>query len=180
MLANVKSMLRAIVVGTAVLTVTSVSAVAWERVPYSAEAVAEAQTSSVPFIIHVHAVWCSTCQAQDNVLAQLDSDPRFADLLIIRVHYDSKKHVMRLFQGTGTKHVCCLPGGDRDQSSICGDELRGDQGLPAGGDAITSGKRRAALKGRLASQEHCRRAKLNPKGVALVSDSRLGTITTRW
>ncbi len=98
MLANVKSMLRAIVVGAAVLTVTSVSAVAWERVPYSAEAVAEAQASSVPFIIHVHAVWCSTCQAQDNVLAQLDSDPRFADLLIIRVDYDSQKHVMRLFR----------------------------------------------------------------------------------
>ena len=99
MLANVKSMLRAIVVGAAVLTVTSVSAVAWERVPYSAEAVAEAQASSVPFRYP-----CARGLVLDlpgpgqRCSPNWTDDPRFADLLIIRVDYDTQKHVMRLFR----------------------------------------------------------------------------------
>ena len=69
---------------------------AYERVPYTNVAIDAVRAANTPYIIYVHADWCTTCQAQDRVLATLTDDPRFADLTIIEVNFDRQQHIMRI------------------------------------------------------------------------------------
>lgn len=71
-------------------------AFAYERVPYTNVAIDAVRESGQPYIIYVHADWCTTCQAQDRVLETLVDDPRFADLTIVQVDYDTQQHIMRI------------------------------------------------------------------------------------
>lgn len=87
--------IRATVFGAVVLAAGS--AMAFERTPYTNALVTEARETGRPYIVYVHAVWCSTCQAQDRVLATLVDDPRFDDLLILTVDFDTKRNLMMLF-----------------------------------------------------------------------------------
>jgi thioredoxin 1 len=87
--------IRAAVFGAAVLAAGS--AMAFERTPYTNALVAEARETGRPYIVYVHADWCTTCQAQDRVLETLVDDPRFANLLILTVDYDTKRNLMMLF-----------------------------------------------------------------------------------
>jgi thioredoxin 1 len=87
--------LRALVVGVAM--VAAGAAAAFERTPYSNALVEQARAAGRPYIIYVHADWCTTCQAQDRILAPLVDDPRFADLLILTVDFDTKRNLMMLF-----------------------------------------------------------------------------------
>lgn len=89
------SAIRSVVFGAAVLAAGS--AMAFERTPYTNALVAEARETGRPYVVFVHAVWCTTCQAQDRVLETLIDDPRFANLLIMTVDYDTKRNLMMLF-----------------------------------------------------------------------------------
>lgn len=71
-------------------------ALAYERVPYTNVAIEAVRTSNTPYIIFVHADWCSTCQAQDRILETLIDDPRFANLTIVEVDFDRQQHIMRI------------------------------------------------------------------------------------
>lgn len=81
-----------LVFGAVVLAAGSASAI--ERTPYTNDLVLQAQQTGRPYIIYVHADWCTTCQAQDRILAPLMDDPRFADLLILTVDFDTKRNLM--------------------------------------------------------------------------------------
>ena len=69
---------------------------AMDRVPYDGKAVATAKENGEKIILGIWAVWCTTCQAQIAVLDELADDPRFADITIFHIDYDSQKPVMRL------------------------------------------------------------------------------------
>ncbi|MCW5715156.1 MAG: thioredoxin family protein [Bauldia sp.] len=86
---------RAAMFGAGVLAAGT--ALAFERTPYTNALIAEALETGRPYIIYVHADWCTTCQAQDRVLETLVDDPRFANLLIMTVDYDTKRNLMMLF-----------------------------------------------------------------------------------
>ena len=79
----------------AALAPTSASAL--ERVPFDLDAVRSAQANGERFLIGAWATWCATCQAQIAALTELEDDPRFADLTIFHIDYDSQKPMMRLF-----------------------------------------------------------------------------------
>lgn len=83
-----------------VVLVLSGPAAAFEQVPYSNAVITAARAENRAYIINVHADWCTTCQAQDRVLDQLRADPRFANLLIVMVDYDTGQHIMRAFNVT--------------------------------------------------------------------------------
>ncbi len=70
---------------------------AMERLVYTNDSIAAVRASNEPYVIFIHAIWCTTCQAQDRVLEQLADDPRFANLKIVVVDYDNQTHIMRLF-----------------------------------------------------------------------------------
>ncbi len=41
------------------------------------------------------APWCPTCKAQRPILSNLEADPKFKDLVVLDVDFDSQKDVLR-------------------------------------------------------------------------------------
>lgn len=70
---------------------------AGESVPYSPEAFAAAQKAGRPILMEVSAPWCPICKTQKPILAKLAADPRFKNLQIFDVDFDSQKDVLRRF-----------------------------------------------------------------------------------
>lgn len=50
--------------------------------------------------MHVTAPWCTTCAAQKPTLAKLEAEPRFKELKVFEVDFDSRKDVLRRFKAT--------------------------------------------------------------------------------
>ena len=62
---------------------------------YTAEAFAAAQAANRPILVEITAPWCPTCEAQRPLLADLTSQPKFRDLAIFTVDFDSQRDVVR-------------------------------------------------------------------------------------
>ena len=77
--------------GTAALPV---SASALERVDYTTAGYEAALAGNRPMIIGVWADWCGICQTQIGVIEALADDPRFADVLVVEVSFDTQRHIM--------------------------------------------------------------------------------------
>ncbi len=73
----------------------SLRAYAGESVPFTQAAFEEAQKSGRPILVEVSAPWCPICKAQKPILAKLAADPRFKDLQIFDVDFDTRKDVLR-------------------------------------------------------------------------------------
>jgi len=65
---------------------------------YSQVAFEAAQRAGKPILIDVTAPWCSTCRAQAPVLRELVSKPKFKDLQVFTVDFDSEKDALRLLR----------------------------------------------------------------------------------
>ena len=57
--------------------------------PYDKAGFAKAGAGGQTLLVHVHADWCSTCQAQKSVLNELLTEPAFKNLVPIVVNYDT-------------------------------------------------------------------------------------------
>ncbi len=79
---------------TAVLA-GSLQAYAGESMPFTQAAFEEAQKSGRPILVEVSAPWCPICKTQKPILAKLAADPRFKDLQIFDVDFDTRKDVLR-------------------------------------------------------------------------------------
>lgn len=77
------------------LAVPPHSAVAGETVPFSDSAFEAAQTSGKPILIEVSAPWCPICKTQKPILAKLANDPRFKDLQIFDIDFDTQKSLLK-------------------------------------------------------------------------------------
>jgi thiol-disulfide isomerase/thioredoxin len=62
---------------------------------FTQNAFAAAQHQGKPIIVHITASWCPTCAAQRPILARLESQPEFRDLLVFNVDFDTQKDVVR-------------------------------------------------------------------------------------
>jgi len=67
------------------------------EVPYSAEAFKAAQAAGSPILVEIHAGWCPICKAQKPILDKLTADPKFKDLKIFLVDFDSMKTEVKQF-----------------------------------------------------------------------------------
>jgi len=67
-------------------------------VPFTAEAFKAAQASGSPILVEIHADWCPTCKAQKPILDRLTAEPKFKDLKVFRVDFDSMKPVVKQFK----------------------------------------------------------------------------------
>ncbi|MCJ2080024.1 thioredoxin family protein [Methylobacterium sp. J-090] len=92
-------MLRRALLGLAALLPLALAlpALAGEPVPFDADAFAAAQKAGRPILVEVSAPWCPICKTQKPILAKLAQDPRFKDLVIFDVDFDSRKDVLRRF-----------------------------------------------------------------------------------
>ena len=78
-----------------VLTLVVAPAFAAEQATYSAGAFASAQAAGKPVVVDVTATWCSTCAAQKPIVQSLLRQPKFKDLVLLHVDFDSQKAVLR-------------------------------------------------------------------------------------
>ena len=72
-------------------------AFAGSTVPFDAAAFEAAQKSGKPAIVEISAPWCPVCKAQKPILAKLAADPRFKDLTVFDIDFDSQKDLVRKF-----------------------------------------------------------------------------------
>jgi len=55
----------------------------------------KARMSGKPVLVEVTAPWCSVCKAQKPILSELRAQPRFKDLTVFEVDFDSQKDALR-------------------------------------------------------------------------------------
>lgn len=70
-------------------------AFAAEPVPYDPAAFEAAQKAGKPILVEVNAPWCPICKSQKPIIAKLTQDPRFKDLQVFDVDFDSRKDVLK-------------------------------------------------------------------------------------
>ena len=74
---------------------TVATAQAGEMKPYSQETFDAAQKAGKSILVEVSAPWCPICKTQKPILAKLSADPRFKDLQIFDIDFDSQKDLLR-------------------------------------------------------------------------------------
>ena len=67
---------------------------------YTPAAFEAAQKAGKPILVHITAPWCTTCAAQKPILSKLEADPKFKDLQVFDVDFDSRKDVVKQFGAT--------------------------------------------------------------------------------
>ncbi|WP_291862960.1 thioredoxin family protein [Bradyrhizobium sp.] len=112
----------------AALLVAGVFSAAWAgtAIPFSPAAFKAAQAAGNPILVEIHADWCPTCKAQTPILDKLSADPKFKDLKIFRVDFDSMKAVVKEFRAQQQSTLIVFKGsaekgrsvGDTGQASI--------------------------------------------------------------
>jgi len=70
-------------------------ALAATEAPYTQTGFAAAQQEGKPILVHVTAPWCPTCAQQRPILSKLEADPKFRDLQVFDVDFDTQKDVLR-------------------------------------------------------------------------------------
>ena len=77
--------------------VLAAPALATETRTFDLKSFTEAQKAGKPIFVGIHASWCPTCKAQDPVLSELMSAPKFKDLVYFVVDFDSQKDAVKFF-----------------------------------------------------------------------------------
>jgi thioredoxin-like negative regulator of GroEL len=67
---------------------------------YTPTAFEAAQKAGKPILVHVTAPWCRTCAVQKPILAKLAADPKYKELQVFDVDFDSRKDVVNQFGAT--------------------------------------------------------------------------------
>ena len=98
----------------------SSGASAAEAKPFSAAAFEAAKAAGRPILIDVSAPWCPTCKAQRPILTNLEAEPRFKDLVVFSVDFDSQKDVLRTFGVRMQSTLICFKDG-RETARSTGD-----------------------------------------------------------
>jgi len=96
---------------------------ATEARTFDQRAFAEAQKAGKPIFIGVHASWCPTCKAQDPILGDLMSAPKFRDLVYFVVDFDEQKDAVKSF-GVRTQSTLIAFRGDKETGRSVGDTNR--------------------------------------------------------
>ncbi len=83
----------------AVLTAVPLSSIAsaMDKKAFEQKAFEVAQAAGKPILVEVSAPWCPVCKAQAPILSRLKSDPKFKNLVIFNVDFDSQKDLLKKF-----------------------------------------------------------------------------------
>lgn len=93
---------------------------------YDVKAFEAAQAAGKPILLHITAPWCPTCRAQKPILSKLEALPRFKDLVVLNIDFDSQKALLRSLRVTQQSTLIVYKGatevgrstGDTDPSSL--------------------------------------------------------------
>jgi thioredoxin 1 len=67
------------------------------EVPFTAAAFEAAQKAGKHTLVAVHADWCPVCKRQAPILSKIYDDPKYKDMVVLRVDFDSQKPVVQGF-----------------------------------------------------------------------------------
>lgn len=98
-------------------------AFAADGVPFTRDAFAAAQKADKPILIEVHATWCPTCKAQQPIIGELISQPKFKDMTVLRIDFDSQKDIVRAL-GAQAQSTLIVFKGAREVGRSVGDTRR--------------------------------------------------------
>lgn len=104
---------------SALLAFATLSAHALEVVPYTADALAQAQKADQAVAVHFHADWCPTCRAQTDALRQLKSE-KGLDITVLVANYDTEKELKRRFN-VRTQATLVVLRGNKETERLVGD-----------------------------------------------------------
>jgi thiol-disulfide isomerase/thioredoxin len=82
-----------------------------EAVPFTQAAFDIAQKQGLPILVEVSAPWCPICKAQKPILAKLAADPRFKNLQIFDVDFDTRKDVLKQLNARMQSTLIAYKGG---------------------------------------------------------------------
>lgn len=112
-----------LVATTLVTCLLGTAASATEIVPFSPSAFAAAQASGRPILVEITAPWCPTCKAQKPILGELERQPKFKDLTVFDVDFDTQKDVVRSLHATMQSTLVAFKG-SRETGRSVGDTHR--------------------------------------------------------
>lgn len=91
---------------------------AGEVEPFSAAAFEAAQQAGRPILVAVSAPWCPICRTQKPILAKLATEPRFKDLVIFGIDFDSQKDLLRRFDARMQSTLIAFKGAQETGRSV--------------------------------------------------------------
>ena len=84
-------------VAAALLAVPLINAAWAAQTPFSEAAFKQAQSAGKPILIDVYASWCPICRAQQPILSELTAQPKFKNLTVFRIEWDTQKDAVKRF-----------------------------------------------------------------------------------
>jgi thioredoxin 1 len=97
---------------------TPATAFAAEELPFTRQAFQAAQKDGKSILVEIHASWCPTCQAQKPILGKLFADPKFKNLAVFRVDFDSQKDEVRNFKARIQSTLITFKGNEEVARSV--------------------------------------------------------------
>src|SRR5262245_22370328 len=89
------TVLRSLLLVVVVSVALSPPAVAAEWKLFDAAAFGQAQEEGNSILVDVFAAWCPTCRAQNPILVQLTREPKFKDMVVFKIDFDTQKDDLR-------------------------------------------------------------------------------------
>lgn len=89
-----------------------------EPVAFDPGAFAAAQEAGRPILVQISAPWCPICRAQKPVLATFAAEPRFKDLAIFTIDFDSQRDLVRRFGAQMQSTLIVYKGGTEVARSV--------------------------------------------------------------
>jgi thioredoxin len=123
-MARLRSLFLIIVAAAALIGALPAAAEEWK--PFDAAAFAEAQKAGKPILIDVFAAWCPTCRAQNPILVQLTREPKYKDMVVFKVDFDTQSDALRALNAQSQSTLIVFNGetekgrsvGDTNKDSI--------------------------------------------------------------
>jgi thioredoxin 1 len=108
---------------TAIALALAVTAHAAETKPFDQATFQALQAAGKPILIDVYADWCPTCKAQEPIVSELLTRPKFAGYTRLKVNFDTQKDVRRIF-GVSQQSTFIVFRGGKELGRSTGDTRR--------------------------------------------------------
>jgi thioredoxin len=110
------SLLLLVVASVTLLASLPASSAEWK--PFDAAAFAQAQKDGKPILVDIFAVWCPTCRAQNPILTQLTREPKYKDLVVFKIDFDTQKDAVRALKATSQSTLIAYKGETETDRSV--------------------------------------------------------------
>jgi thiol-disulfide isomerase/thioredoxin len=110
-----RSILLAVVAVVALIS-TPASAAEWKD--FDPKALAAAQEEGKPILVDVFAPWCPVCRAQNPILVQLTREPKFKNMIVFKVDFDTQKDALRALKAQNQSTLIVFKGEEETGRSV--------------------------------------------------------------